>query len=116
MSRAKDTAVDEYCKKNSRLYSMITEYNYNKITIIPMSLSTLCDFKEKCKNVSNEIGLKNYYIYEYKDNQDINCRMVYGNGLYSDLFIDDSSSHVFEDALRYCDYFKRQAKKVQIMK
>ena len=67
MSRAKDTVIEEYRKKNSHLYSMVTENHYNKITVIPMSLSTLCDFKEKCNRVSFEIGLKNFYVYEHKD-------------------------------------------------
>ena len=49
MSRAKDTAVDEYRKNNSHLYSMVTEYNYDKITVIPESLSTLSEFKEICE-------------------------------------------------------------------
>lgn len=111
MSRAKDTAIEEYRKKNSHLYSMVTEYNYKKITIIPTLLSTLCDFKEKCEKAACEIGLKNFYIYEYKDDKDVDGKMVYGRGLYSGLFMDNASEHVFSDALRYCDYFKRHAKK-----
>ena len=67
MKRAGESAVDEYRKKNSHLYSMVTECNYNKITIIQTTLSTLCEFKEKCSKVAAEIGLKNFYIYEYKD-------------------------------------------------
>lgn len=110
MSRAKDTAIEEYRKKNSHLYSMVTEYNYNKITIIPISLATLCDFKEKCEKVAGEIGLKNFYVYEYKDSQDADGKMVYGCGLYSGFFMNDSAKTAFSDALRYCDYFKRHAK------
>ena len=63
MSRAKDTAVEEYRKNNSYLYSMVTEYKYDKITIIPASLSTLCEFQERCEKVADEIGLKNFYIH-----------------------------------------------------
>ena len=33
MNRAKDTAVDEYRKKNSRLYSMVTENNGKKLLL-----------------------------------------------------------------------------------
>lgn len=51
MSIAKDTAVDEYRKNNSHLYSMVTEYNYDKITVIQASLSTLCEFKERCEKL-----------------------------------------------------------------
>jgi len=105
MSRAKDTAVEEYRKNNSHLYSMVTENHYNKITVIPMSLSTLCDFKEKCAKAAGEIGLKNFYIYKHKDNDDLNGKMVYGS-----FFMDDASKTAFSDALRYCDYFKERAK------
>jgi hypothetical protein len=109
-NKSENTAVDEYRKKNSHLYSMVTGYNHNKITIIPMSLSTLCDFKEKCEKAAGEIGLKNFYIYEHKDDKDINGKMVYGSAPYGGFFIDSSSEHAFSDALRYCDCFKRYAK------
>ena len=109
MSRSKDTAVDEYRKKNSHLYSMVTENNGKKITVIPMSFSTLSDFEEKCEKASNEIGLKNFYVYEHKDSNDINGKMVYCSSPYSGYFINHSAETVFSDALRYCDYFKRHA-------
>ena len=109
MSRSKDTAVDEYRKKNSHLYSMVTENNGNKITVIPMSLSTLSDFEEKCEKASNEIGLKNFYVYEHKDSHDINGKMVYGSSDYCGYFINNSAETAFSDALRYCDYFKSHA-------
>lgn len=113
MKRANEsgnTAIDEYRKKNSHLYSMVTEYHYNKITVIPMSLSTLCDFKEKCKKVAGEIGLKNFYVYEHKDDKDLNGKMVYGSAPYGGFFMDDASKTAFSDMLRYCDYFKERAK------
>lgn len=110
MSRAKDTAIDEYRKKNSHLYSMVTENHYNKITVIPMSLSTLCDFKEKCNRASFEIGLKNFYVYEHKDDKDLNGKMVYGSAPYGGYFIDGSAEHAFSDMIRYCDYFKKRTK------
>lgn len=110
MSRAKDTAVEEYSKNNSHLYSMVTENHYNKITVIPMSLSTLCDFKEKCNKAACKIGLKNFYVYEHKDDKDLNGKMVYGSAPYGGNFIDGSAEHAFSDVLRYCDYFKRRAK------
>lgn len=110
MSRAGDTAVDEYRKNNSQLYSMVTENHYNKITVIPMSLSTLCDFKEKCEKAAGEIGLKNFYIHEHEDDNDLNCKMVYGSSSYSGLFMTNSSKAAFSDAIRYCEYFKRHAK------
>lgn len=113
MKRANEsgnTAIDEYRKKNSHLYSMVTEYHYDKITVIPMSLSTLCDFKEKCAKAAGEIGLKNFYIYKHKDNNDLDGKMVYGNAPYGGFFIDDSAKTTFSDMLRYCDYFKDRAK------
>lgn len=113
MSRSKDTAVDEYCKKNLHLYSMITENNGEKITIIPMSLYTLSGFKEKCEKASDEIGLKNFYVYEHKDSNDINGKMVYGSSPYGGYFINHSAETVFSDALRYCDYFKRHASEIK---
>ena len=113
MNRSKDTAVDEYRKKNSHLYSMVTENNGNKITVIPMSLYTLSGFKEKCEKASDEIGLKNFYVYEHKDSNDINGKMVYGSSPYGGYFINHSAETAFSDALRYCDYFKRHAKESQ---
>lgn len=113
MKRANEsgnTAVDEYRKKNSHLYSMVTEYNHDKITVIPMSLSTLCDFKEKCAKAACEIGLKNYYIYEHKNSDDLDGKMAYGHAPYGGNFIDGSAEHTFSDMLRYCDYFKKYAK------
>ena len=110
MSRAKDTAVNEYRKNNSHLYSMVTENHYDKITVIPTSLSTLSDFKEKCEKAVSEIGLKNFYVYEYKDSQDVDGKMVYGHVSYSGFFMNDSAETAFSDALRYCDYFKKHAK------
>ena len=113
MSRVKDTVVDEYRKKNSHLYSMVTKNNGNKITIIPMSLSTLSDFEEKCDKVSNDIGLKNFCIYEHKDSNDINGKIVCSSSSYGGYFINHSAETAFSDALRYCDYFKRHAKESQ---
>ena len=113
MNRSKDTAVDEYSKKNSHLYSMVTENNGNKITVIPMSLYTLSGFKEKCEKASDEVGLKNFYVYEHKDSNDINGKMVYGSSPYGGYFINHSAETAFSDALRYCDYFKRHAKESQ---
>jgi hypothetical protein len=110
MSRAKDTAVEEYRKHNSHLYSMVTESHHNKITIIPMSLSTLCEFKEKCEKAASEIGLKSFYVYEHKDNQDTNGRMVYGSAPYGGFFMNNSAKNAFENMVRYCSYFKKYAK------
>ena len=113
MNRSKDAAVDEYRKKNSRLYSMVTENNGKKITVIPMSFSILSEFKEKCEKASNEIGLKNFYVYEHKDSNDINGKMVCGSSPYCGYFISHSAETAFSDALRYCDYFKRHANECQ---
>ena len=109
MNRAKDTAVDEYRKKNLHLYSMVTENNGNKITVIPMSFYTLSDFEEKCEKASNEIGLKNFCIYEHKDSNDINGKIVCSSSSFGGYFINHSAKTAFSDALRYCDYFKRHA-------
>lgn len=89
---------------------MVTEYNHNKITVIPMSLSTLSDFKEKCEKAACEIGLKNFYVYEYKDSTDIEGKMVYGHTPYGGNFINDSAKYAFSNMLRYCDSFKKYAK------
>ena len=58
-----------------------------KITIIPMSLSILSDFEEKCDKVSNDIGLKNFCIYEHKDSNDVNGKMVYGSSSCGGYFV-----------------------------
>lgn len=100
MSRQNNTAVDEYRKKNSHLYSMVTENNGKKITVIPMSFSILSEFKEKCEKAYNDIGLKNFYVYEHKDNNDINGKIVYCSSHYSGYFINHSAETAFSDALR----------------
>jgi hypothetical protein len=110
MSRAKDTAIDEWCKNNTHFYSMVTEYNYKKITIIPMSLSTLCDFKEKCKKASDEIGLKNFYIYEYKDDKDVGGKVIYSFSPYGGVYLSAHAKDTLEGMYSYCDYFKKYAK------
>lgn len=110
MIRAKEASVEEYRKNNSRLYSMVTEHNYNKITIIPASLSTLCDFEERCEKVANDIGLKNFHIHEHKDNKDADGKTVYSSGAYSGLFIDDGIKNAFSLARTYCDSLKKHAK------
>lgn len=113
MKRANEsgnTAVDEYRKKNSHLYSMVTEYHYDKITVIPMSLSTLCEFKEKCEKAAGEIGLKNFYVYKHKDSQDLDGKMVYGSAPYGGFFMNDSAKNTFESVVRHCGYFKKYAK------
>lgn len=114
MSRSSDTAIDTYRKNNSRLYSMVTTNNGKKITVIPMSFYTLSDFEEKCDKVSNDIGLKNFCIYEHKDSNDINGKIVCSSSSYGGYFINHSAETAFSDALRYCDYFKRHAKESQI--
>lgn len=114
MSRAKDTAAEEYRKNNSRLYSMVTEYNYNKITIIPASLSTQREFEKRCDKVADEIGLKKFYIYEYKDDSDVDGKIVCECAPYSGLFINDAVENAFSGAIRYCDYLKQHAKESQI--
>ena len=114
MSRSSDTAIDTYRKNNSRLYSMVTTNNGKKITVIPMSFYTLSDFEEKCDKVSNDIGLKNFCIYEHKDSNDINGKIVRSSSSYGGYFINHSAETAFSDALRYCDYFKRHAKESQI--
>ena len=113
ISRQNDTAVDEYRKKNSRLYSMVTENKGKKITVIPMSFSILSEFEEKCDKVYNDIGLKNFCIYEHKDSNDINGKIVCSSSSYGGYFINHSVETAFSDALRYCDYFKRHAKESQ---
>lgn len=110
MSRAKDTAVEEYRKNNSHLYSMVTEYNYDKITVIPKSLSTLCEFKERCEKAASEIGLKNFYIHKHEDDQDVDGKMVYGSSQYGGLFINDAAKNALNNMIIYCNYFKKHAK------
>lgn len=113
MSRSKDASIDEYRKNNSRLYSMVTENNGKKITVIPMSFSILSEFEEKCEKTSNEIGLKNFYVYEHKDSNDINGKIVCSSSSFGGYFINHSAETAFSDALRYCDYFKRHINECQ---
>lgn len=113
MSKAKNTAVDEYREKNSHLYSMVTKNNGKEITVIPMSFCTLSDFEEKCYKISNDIGLKNFCVYEHKDSNDINGKIVCSSSSFGGCFINHSAETAFSDALRYCDYFKRHSNECQ---
>ena len=110
MSRAKNTAVEEYRKNNSHLYSMSTKINGKYIKIIPMQLMTEVEFKEKASAACETLQLNNYQIYRHINESDKDGHEIFKSFPLSSGCITDAAKTAFSDALRYCDYFKKHAK------
>lgn len=110
MSRAKDTAINEYRKNNSRLYSMSTKVNGKYVTIIPMQLITEVEFKEKASSACETLQLNNYQIYRHINESDKDGREIFKSFPLGESCITDAAKTAFSDALRYCDYIKKHAK------
>lgn len=110
MSRAKDTAVEEYRKNNQHLYSMSTKVNGKYITIIPMQLMTEVEFKEKASSACETLQLNNYQIYRHINESDKDGHEIFKSSPLSSGSITDATKTAFSDALRYCDYIKKHTK------
>lgn len=106
------TAVDEYRKKNSHYYSMITEYYGEQITVIPMTYMPECEFKEKAKSVCSRLGLRNCHVYHYNNKDDIKGKEVYGYSPWCSDSMDLTSADACDNVIRFCDKFERYAKNV----
>lgn len=107
MKRAGNSAVDEYRKKNSHLYSMITEYKNEKITIIPPKLTTECEFKEECEKVCHSLGLTNYSIYRHtNENDNEGKKELTCCPLEKRHCMSCTCENAIHNVLSFCEYFK----------
>lgn len=108
MKRANEsgnTAVDEYRKKNSHLYSMTTEYKGEKITVIPMKMSTKCEFKEECEKASSRLGLANYSICVHKDDNDSGREILRCAPIWNRKGLTSNEENAIYTLLSFCEYF-----------
>ena len=110
MSRAKDTVIEEYRKKNSRFYSMSTKVNDEYITVIPMQYMTEVEFKEKASAASETLQLSNYHIYLHLNEDDKKgCEIFKSFPLHSS-YISDADRNTFDNVIRLCNKFEKYAK------
>lgn len=100
-------AVDEYRKKNSHLYSMITEYKGEKITVIPMKMTTKCEFEEECGKASSRLGLANYSIYVHKDENDDGHMILKRLPMWNRKGLTSHEETAISDLLSFCEYFSK---------
>lgn len=110
MSRAKDTVVEEYCKKNSHLYSMSTKINNEYITIIPMQYMTKIEFKEKASAASETLKLSNYYINLHLNEDDKKGCEIFKSFPFHSSYMSEADKSAFDNIIRSCDKFEKYAK------
>ena len=110
MKRANEsgrTTEDEYRKKNSHLFSMVTEYKGEKITIIPMKMTTKCEFEGECERVSSRLGLVKYSIYVHKDENDDGREIFKCIPLCNKKGLTPHEETAINDLLSFCEYFSK---------
>ena len=107
-----NSAIEEYRKKNSHYYSMVTEYLGDQITVIPMTYMSECEFKEKARGVCDRLGLRNCHVYCYNNKDDVKGKEVYGYSPWCSNSIDSTSADACDNVIRFCDKFERYAKNV----
>lgn len=107
MKRAGNNAVDEYRKNNSHLYSMTTEYNGEKITVIPMKMTTKCEFEEECEKASSRLGLANYSICIHKDNDDSGHEIFTRLPAWNRKGLTYNEENAIYTLLSFCEYFSK---------
>lgn len=101
------TAVDEYRKKNSHLFSMVTEYRGEKITVIPMKNITKCEFEKECEKASSRLGLANYSICVHKDENDSGREIFTHFPLCNRKGLTFHEETAISDLLSFCEYFSK---------
>ena len=110
MKRANEsghTAVDEYRKKNTHLFSMVTEYKGEKITVIPMKMITKSEFEEECEKASSRLGLANYSIYAHKDESDDGREIFKSLPLWNRKGLNSNEENAIYTLLSFCEYFSK---------
>lgn len=112
MKRANEsgpTTEDEYRKKNSHLFSMITEYKGEKITIIPMKMTTKCEFEGECERVSSRLGLVKYSIYVHKDENDDGREIFKCIPLCNKKGLTSHEETAIDTVLSFCEHFSNSS-------
>ena len=100
-------AVEEYRKNNSHLLSMVTEYNGEKITVIPMKMVTKSEFEEECEKVSAHLGLVNYFIYNHKDEGDDGHKIFECSQIFNRRGLTCREENALRIILSFCEHFKK---------
>lgn len=110
MKRANEsgnTAVDEYRKKNTHLFSMVTEYKGEKITVIPIKMITKCEFEEECEKASSRLGLANYSIYAHKDESDDGREIFKCLPIWNRKGLTSNEENAIYILRSFCKYFSK---------
>lgn len=107
MKRADNDAVEEYRKKNSHLFSMVTEYKGEKITVIPTKMITKCEFEEECEKASSRLGLANYSIYAHKDESDDGREIFKCLPIWNRKGLTSNEENAIYTLLSFCEYFSK---------
>lgn len=110
MKRARESeysAINEYRKKNSHLFSMVTEYKGEKITVIPMKMAVKCEFEEECETASSRLGLANYSICAHKDENDGGSEIFTHFPLCNKKGLTSHEETAISDLLSFCEYFSK---------
>ena len=107
-----NSAIEEYRKKNSHYYSMVTEYLGDQITVIPMTYMSEREFKEKARCVCDRLGLRNCHVYCYNNKDDVKGKEVYGYSPWCSDSMDSTSANACDNVIKFCDKFERYAKNV----
>lgn len=106
-SESEHTAVEEYRKNNSHLYSMVTEYKGEKITVIPMKMITKSEFEEECEKASSRLGLANYSIYAHKDESDDGREIFKSLPVCNRKGLNSNEENAIYTLLSFCEYFSK---------
>jgi hypothetical protein len=110
MKRANEsghTAVDEYRKKNTNLFSMVTEYKGVKITVIPMKMITKSEFEEECEKASSRLGLANYSICVHNDESDDGREIYKCLPVCNRKGLNSNEENAIYTLLSFCEYFSK---------
>ena len=106
-SESEHTAVEEYRKKNTHLFSMVTEYKGEKITVIPMKMITKSEFEEECEKASSRLGLANYSIYAHKDESDDGREIFKSLPVCNRKGLNSNEENAIYTLLSFCEYFSK---------
>ena len=109
MNRGNKTnyTIEEYRKKNSHYYSMITEYHGEQITVIPMKMITKSEFEEECEKASSRLGLANYSIYVHKDENDNGREIFTRVQAWNIKGLTSHEETAINDLLSFCEYYSK---------
>ena len=92
-SESEHTAVEEYRKNNSHLYSMV--------------MITKSEFEEECEKASSRLGLANYSIYAHKDESDDGREIFKSLPVCNRKGLNSNEENAIYTLLSFCEYFSK---------